>query len=117
MVFSAATPGCGYHGNSPESTWEWSGEAVGGGSGALSPVSHKGGGGSFPGLQQRGDKARKREGKETPPPGTYFYLTLYTCFDKTCLFYLCPLFGGFYPQFPTAGWLSSVWAFYSFYFC
>ena len=104
MVFSAATPGCEYHGNSPESTWEWRGEAVGGGSGALSPVSHKGGGGSFLGLQQRGDKARKREGKEMPPPGTYFYLTLYTCYDKTCLFLSLSLISGYLSSVPRS-WL------------
>ena len=54
--------------------------------------------GNFSGLQQGGNKAGKREGKEMPPPGTHFDLIFYTCYDKMWLFCCCPSFGGIYPQ-------------------
>ena len=130
--------------DSPESAWEWRGEAAGGGSGGLSPLSHKAvraccvtqsclilptqwvvdcrlplsmglyrhkswSGlpfpslrdlGNFSGLQQGGNKAGKREGKEMLPPGTHFDLILYPCYDKMWLFCRYRLFGGIYPQLP-----------------
>ena len=54
--------------------------------------------GNFSGLQQGGNKAGKREGKEMPPPGTHFDLIFYTCYDKMWLFCCCLSFGGIYPQ-------------------